>query len=220
MSLPLLLVDELKGFYKSKVMVSLWIGLPLISILFRFLSTGTGQAIPFTVISSLVVSSLGGTLASVMLAVSIVNEKNRHVYELFLIRPVKRRNIILAKFLSAYSCIAIASFLAIILAMAVDFLTIGALPETVLGDTAQSLSISLSMMAVSSAVGVLIGVASPSVLVGAILVIYGGNQISVIPLLPNLLNITNPALFTICLGALMSIALLTVAISAFNRKQF
>lgn len=220
MSLPLLLVDELKGFYKSKVMVSLWIGLPLISVLFRFLSTGTGQAISFTVISSLVVSSLGGTLASVMLAVSIVNEKNRHVYELFLIRPVKRRNIILAKFLSVYSCIAIASFLAIILAMAVDFLTRGALPGTVLSDTAQSLSISLSMMAVSSAVGVLIGVVSPSVLVGAILVIYGGNQISVIPLLPNLLNVANSALFTICLGALMSIVLMAMSTLAFNRKQF
>jgi ABC-type Na+ efflux pump permease subunit len=96
MSLPLLLVDELRGFYKSNAMVFLWIGLPIISILFRFLSSSTGQAIPFAVISSIVVSSLGGTLASVMLAVSIINEKNRHVYELFLIRPVKRRNIIIA----------------------------------------------------------------------------------------------------------------------------
>jgi ABC-2 type transport system permease protein len=220
MSLQLLLVDELKGFYKSKVMISLWIGLPLISILFRFLSTDSGQAIPFTVISSLVVSSLGGTLASVMLAVSIINEKNRHVYDLFLIRPVKRQNIILAKLLAVYSCITVASFLAIILAMAVDFFTRGALPVTLLSDTAQSLSISLSMMAVSSAVGVLIGVASPSVLVGAILVIYGGNQISVIPLLPNLLNVANSALFTICLGASMSIVFIALSIFAFCRKQF
>jgi ABC-2 type transport system permease protein len=220
MTLSLLFIDELTGFYKSKVMIFLWVGLPTISILFHFLPSSTGQPIPFTLISTILVSSLGGTLASVMLAVSIINEKNRHVYELFLIRPVKRRNIIIAKFLSVYVCIAVASFLAIGLGIAADYLSGGILTGPVLNDTVQSLSTSLSMMAVSSAAGVLIGVASPSVLVGAILVIYGGNQISVIPLLPNILNFANPVLFTTCLGTLMSIVLLTVAISVFNRKQF
>ena len=220
MNLLLLFVDELMGFYKSKVMISLWIGLPLVSILFHFLSSSTGSPIPFTVVSAIVVSSLAGTLASVMLAVSIINEKNRHVYELFLIRPLKRRNIIIAKFLSVYVCIAVAAILAIILGMVADYLTTGTLSEAVLSNTFQSLSISLSMMATSCAAGVLIGVVSPSVLVGAILVIYGGNQISALPLLPSILNLTNPTLFTICLGALMSIILLILAISIFDRKQF
>ena len=81
MKLPLLYVDELRGFYKSKVMIFLWAGLPIIAILFRFVQyESTGQTIPFTVISVLVVSSLAGTLAAVMLTVSIINEKNRHVY--------------------------------------------------------------------------------------------------------------------------------------------
>jgi ABC-2 type transport system permease protein len=220
MNLLLLFVDELMGFYKSKVMISLWIGLPLVSILFHFLSSSTGAPIPFTVVSAIVVSSLAGTLASVMLAVSIINEKNRHVYELFLIRPLKRRNIIIAKFLSVYVCIAVAAILAIILGMVADYLTTGTLSEAVLSNTFQSLSISLSMMATSCAAGVLIGVVSPSVLVGAILVIYGGNQISALPLLPSILNLTNPTLFTISLGALMSIILLILAISIFDRKQF
>jgi ABC-2 type transport system permease protein len=220
MSLLLLFIDELRGFYKSMVMIFLWIGLPLISILFHFIPSSTGQSIPFTVISTIVVSSLAGTLASVMLAVSIVNEKNRHVYELFLIRPVKRRNIIIAKFLSVYVCIVVASFLAIVLGMTADYLTLGMLSETAMKSTVQSLSTSLSMMAVSSAAGVLIGVTAPSVLVGAILVIYGGNQISVIPLLPSILNVNNPVLFTTCLGAAMSTALLALAIFLFNRRQF
>ena len=68
MKLPLLYADEMRGFYKSKVMLFLWIGLPIVAILFRFVQYGaTGQAIPFTVISALVVSSLAGTLAAVML---------------------------------------------------------------------------------------------------------------------------------------------------------
>jgi ABC-2 type transport system permease protein len=167
-----------------------------------------------------VISSLAGTLSAVMLAVSIINEKNRHVYELLLIRPLKRRNIIIAKFLSVYVCIAVAAILAITLGMVADYLTTGTLSEAVLNNTFQSLSISLSMMATSCAAGVVIGVVSPSVLVGAILVIYGGNQISALPLLPSILTTANPTLFTMSLGALMSIILLVIAISVFDRKQF
>ena len=221
MKLPMLFADELQGFYKSKVMIFLWVGLPLIAILFRFVQvSSTGQAIPFTVISSLVVSSLAGTLSAVMLTVSIINEKNRHVYELFLIRPLKRRDIILAKFLSVYTCVAIASLLAIAVGVAADWAITGAIPATLLQDTAQSLAISLSMVAVSCSAGVLLGVASPTVLVGAILVIYGGNQISVLPILPTLLNIAYADAFTIGLAAAIAVALLWAAIFLFEKKQF
>ena len=59
MKLPMLFADELRGFYKSKVMIFLWVGLPVIAVLFRFIqSSATVQEIPFTVISALVVSSL------------------------------------------------------------------------------------------------------------------------------------------------------------------
>lgn len=221
MKLQLLYVDELRGFYKSKVMLFLWIGLPIVALLFRFIQvSSTGQAIPFTVISALIVSSLAGTLAAVMLTVSIINEKNRHVYELFLIRPLKRRDIMLSKFLSVYTCVAIASLIAINVGVAADYFTSGTISPTIFKDTAQSLAISLSMVAVACSAGVLIGVAAPSVLVGAILVIYGGNQISVIPLVPTLLNLPQADLFTVGLAAAVSAALLTAAVILFERKQF
>jgi len=221
MNLPLLYFDELKGFYKSKVMLFLWIGLPLVSILFRFVQySSTGQAISFTVISALVVSSLAGTLAAVMLAVSIINEKNRQVYDLFLIRPLKRRNIVLAKFLSVYTCVAVASFIAVAVGVAADYAAASAFPPTILNDTGQSLAISLSMVAVSCSAGVLIGIGSPSVLVGAILVIYGGNQISVIPLVPTMLNLPEATLFTVVLAAAVAACLLAGAVALFERKQF
>jgi ABC-2 type transport system permease protein len=221
MNLPLLYIDELRGFYKSKVMLFLWVGLPLVAILFRFIQvSSTGQQIPFTVISTLVVSSLAGTLSAVMLAVSIINEKNRHVYELFLIRPLKRRNLMLSKFLAVYTCVAIASLIAISIGVAADTITGGGFPPTIVNDTLQSLTISLSLVAVACAAGVLIGVVSPSVLVGAILVIYGGNQISVISLIPTLLNLPNANLFTVGLAALVAGVLLVSAIVAFERKQF
>ncbi len=221
MKLGLLFVDELRGFYKSKVMIFLWIGLPIIALLFRFVSASiSGQNIPFTLVSAIVVSSLAGTLASVMLAVFIINEKNRHVYELFLIRPLKRRDIILAKFFSVYTCVAIASFIAVLAGMITDYATTGTLSMTILNNAGQSLATSLSMIAVSCAAGVLIGVASPSVLVGAILVIYGGNQISVIPLVPTLLNVQDATVFTIVLAGAAAAGLLAAAVALFERKQF
>lgn len=220
MSLLLLLKDELRGFYRSKVMIFLWVGLPLMAVLFQFWSASTQQVFSFTLLSAVLVSSIGGTLASVMLAVSIINEKNRHVYELFLIRPVKRWNLIAAKFFAVYICIAVASFLAIAMGIGTDCLVRGGASGTVLKDTLQSVSVSMSMMAVSSAAGVLIGVASPSVLVGAILVIYGGNQISAIPMIPTILNIGNASLLTISSGILISTVLLILAALIFNKKQF
>ncbi len=221
MKLTLLYVDELRGFYKSKVMLFLWIGLPIIAILFRFVQyETTGQAISFTVISTLVVSSLAGTLAAVMLTVSIINEKNRHVFELFLIRPLKRRDVILAKFLSVYTCVAIASLISVLVGMATDYVTTGVLSTAALSNLGQSLSISLSMLAVSCSAGVLIGVGSPSVLVGAILVIYGGNQISALPLVPTILNISDAELFTIGLSAIIAALLLAAAVRVFEKKQF
>ena len=221
MQLGLLFVDELRGFYKSKVMIFLWIGLPVIALLFRYISSiSSGQILPFTLISALVVSSIGGTLASVMLTVFLINEKNRHVYDLFLIRPLKRRDIILSKFFSVYVCVAIASLIAVLAGITVDFASTGALSTTILTDAGQSLATSLSMIAVACSAGVIIGVASPSVLVGAILVIYGGNQISVIPLVPTLLNIQNATLFTIGLAGAVAATLLGGAILLFEKKQF
>jgi ABC-2 type transport system permease protein len=171
-------------------------------------------------ISSIVVSSIGGTLAAVMLAVFIINEKNRHVYDLFLIRPLKRQEIIVAKFLAVYVCVAIASAIAVLVGAATDFATTGALPANVLSDAAQSLATTLSMIAVSCGAGVLIGVISPSVLVGAILVIYGGNQVSVIPLIPELLELPDATIYTIALALAFAAALLGLAAELFNRKQF
>lgn len=221
MKLPLLFVDELRGFYKSKVMLFLWIGLPVIAVLFRFVqSSTTGQDIPFTVISTLVVSSLAGTLASVMLAVSIINEKNKNVYELFLIRPLKRRDLVLAKFLAVYLCVVVASMISVLVGMTTDYLTTGILSATILDNTVQSLATSMSMLAVACSAGVLIGVASPSVMVGAILVIYGGNQISTLPIIPTIMNISYAVLFTVGLSLVICVLLLALAVVLFERKQF
>ncbi|MFP4141944.1 MAG: hypothetical protein ACLFT7_01205 [Thermoplasmata archaeon] len=220
MSLSILFKDELKGFYKSKVMMVLWIGLPVLSILFFLFSPDTGDEMPLTVVTSLVVSSIGGTLGAVMLTVSIINEKGNKVYDLFLIRPIKRRNILISKFLSVYLCIAIAVSLSLMIGLALDYYRFGGIPEDMVKSTIDSIIISLSMISISASAGVLIGVISPSVLVGAVLVIYGGNQISILPAIPALFEISNEILFAIVSSAAMTVLLLSIAIVIFGKKQF
>ncbi|UCF08193.1 MAG: hypothetical protein JSW28_00425 [Thermoplasmata archaeon] len=245
MSLKLLLKDELRGFYRSNVMMFLWIGLPLVVALFHIMSPNSGD-IPFSTMVALVVSTLGGTLAAIMLAVSIINEKMEHVYTLFVIRPIKRRDIILSKFLAVYTCLAIATTLALMLGLALDY-CLGSLPsEGLLSDTFFEFALALSMIAVSSAVGVFIGVVSPSVLVGVILVIYVGNQLSSLPfmsvgmglsippILPEVLGffgLSTPSLFTwvteipgsirftFAVGMVLVMVFLVASIAIFRRKE-
>lgn len=88
-----------------------------------------------------------------------------------------------------------------------------------MNDTALSLITSFSMMAVSSSAGVLIGVVAPSVLVGVILVIYGGNQISGLSAIPTILNISNATIFTVTFGVVTTCIMLVLATLLFNRKQ-
>jgi len=220
MSFSLLFSDELRGFYRSKVMMFLWVGLPLMSLLLQLWQPDPGEDMSFAVLSAILVSSIGGTLAAVMLAVSIINEKNSRAYDLFLIRPIQRWSLVASKFTAVYLCIAIAAGLALLTGMVFDYAVMGGTPDAVLEAVGESLAISLSMMAVASAAGVLIGVVSPSVLLGAILVIYGGNQVSALPMLPSLTGMEHPVAFTIALGAAATAVLLGLAIALFNRKQF
>jgi len=119
-----------------------------------------------------------------------------------------------------YVCIAIAVSLSLLIGVAIDYYRFGGIPEGMLQNTMDSIIISLAMMGISASAGVLIGVVSPSVLVGAVLVIYGGNQISILPVLPAFLEISNDVLFAIGTGSITTVVLLFIATVLFNRKQF
>ena len=214
MSLPLLFEDELRGFYRSKVMTVLWIGLPALAGFLYYLSPDTA-GIPFAAFAGLIVSSIGGVLASVMLTTSILNERSRHVYDLFVVRPVRRRDILLAKFLAVYGCVVLAGALALALGIGIDYGLRGTPPAV--GPTLSFLGIMLGMLAVSCSAGVLIGVAAPSVLVGVILVVYGGNQLSAVVILP-VLTLSSEPWFPLLPGAGISAALLALAVVLFDRK--
>jgi hypothetical protein len=133
---------------------------------------------------------------------------------------MQRRDILLAKFLAVYTGLAIAAVLAVLVGFAFDYVDRGAIPSGLLIDTLKSVGLSLSMTAIASAMGVLIGVISTSVLLGVILVIYGGNQVVGLVMLPMVNDFSGSSLLTFAGAAVIAGLALYGAMRLFNRQQF
>jgi ABC-2 type transport system permease protein len=220
MSLQLLFLDELKGYAKSKVMIVLWLGLPLLAFLIQFFNPNELEGMPVSFLVSLVVSSIGGTLSAIMLSTSIVSEKNRHVYELFLIRPVKRSSLILAKYLAVYLCLVIAVSISLSIGLILDLIA-NELKENYLIVTFESLIIGISSMSITCSIGIFFGVLVSSVPVAAILSVYLGSQLSSIILLPTFfVQSLNPVILALTLGVVITSFIMVINVVLFNHQQF
>jgi ABC-2 type transport system permease protein len=220
-SFPLLFKDELKGFYKSYIMIILWIGLPTLSVLLYLWSPDTSGEMPFSVLFATMMSSLGGSLAAIMITVQLIHEKSRHVYELFLVRPLKRKDLLLSKFLAVLICVAIACALSLLLGLIIDYFKSGAVSTEILQSTYESFSLSLATITSWCAAGVLVGVFAPSVLVGVILIIFVVNNItSLALLLPMIMKESYSIAYSIVLSVILALIFLVVATFIFSKKQF
>lgn len=219
MSLRLLYADELTGFARSRVMLVLWVGMPVLALLLHALQPDLEGQMSLTVFSMLVVSTMASTIAAAMLSVGLIHERTRGVYSLFLVRPVRRWSILLGKFLAVFTCVAVASLITLGAGLLLDSLRGGAPDAAVLRELAKSAATSFATIAIASSAAVLIGVLAPSVVVGVILVIYGANQLSVLGYAPVLLNLQPAWLYAVAIGCVLSIVLLALAVVFFNRKQ-
>ena len=211
--------DEMRGFVHSKIIISLWVGLPLLTLLIKYIQPDT-DGMPMLIFAGAMVVSIAGTLAAVMLSTTITGERNRHVYDLFLTRPVRRVTLLMAKFFAAITCLLGAVVMSLGLALVVDATT-GVLVPDLWAQVGGFLLISVVGLAISSAVGVLFGVLISSPALSAILSFYlGGNLLSAILILPTmLLDGSNILLFTSLMGVLVPAALMVVAVRVFNRKN-
>ena len=222
----LLLRDELVGFAKSKVMIVLWVVLPLIAmaaylLLPRELTDHQGSSRTATQFISLIISSLASAVAALMVAVDIVTERNRKVYELFVIRPIKRDAIIWSKFIAVFACVSVACIAAIGLGLAVDAVR-GSVPTSSdLVEIGKSLASSIAVIAIACGVGVLFGVLAKSVLAAVILVLYIGQNLAAVPMLPIYFGIL-PDSFWLMMAISYGLALLLAFVAArtFRRAEF
>lgn len=224
----ILLRDELVGFAKSKVMIVLWIVLPVIAIagfllLPEALVGGGGFSrsdMSAGVFIGFVMSSLAGTVAALMVAVDIVSERNRKVYELFAIRPIRREAILWAKFLAVFSCVSIACVVSIGAGIGLDAIR-GSVPSgAMLHDLGRSLVSLIGVIALSTAVGLVFGVMARTILVAVILILYVGQNLAIVPMLPVYLGIL-PNQFPLIMGltAVLTGALVYGAGVMFRRAE-
>lgn len=216
MSLAILFKDELNGFYRSKVMLTLWAGLPLMALLLYALSPDL-DGMPISVFVAIMIGSVGGMLSSVMIVISILNDREKGTYDLFFVRPIRRSNMVVAKFLAVYLCVVVAAILAILVGTMADTVVNGTDFLNNLEIVGETVLMAISMMAITCSAGVLIGVFSPSILVGILLVLYGGNQLSVVVLMPMLME-GSDLLFTVVSGMGISLMLLALAAVSFQRR--
>lgn len=222
----LLLRGELLGYFKSKVMLVLWILMPLISIagylLVRTLDLrGAGLAATSAMMFvSILLSSIAGTVAAIMVAVDIVNERNRKVYDLFAIRPIRREALIWSKFFAVLGCVSIACVAALALGIALDAILGEPPTAAMLHDALESLATLIGVLATSTAGGVFIGVAVRGILVAVILVLYVGQNLPIVPLLPRYLGVL-PDLFwvVILISLALAFAVVHAAAVMFRRAE-
>ncbi len=164
----LLLRDEMIGFAKSKVMIVMWVVLPLLAMAAYLLlpdklleARGVSRDdISATAFVAFLMSSLAGTVAALMVAVDLVSERNRKVYELFVIRPIPRAAIVWSKFLAVFTCVSVACVCAIVAGLLVDWLRGAAVSAADFQELVKPLVSLIGVIAVSVVVGVGFGTLS------------------------------------------------------------
>ncbi|HWO23959.1 MAG TPA: ABC transporter permease subunit [Kofleriaceae bacterium] len=216
----LLVRDELAGFAKSKVMLVLWVLLPVMAIV-GYLALplnpvvgASGFKLSATAFMAFLMSSLAGTVAALMVAVDIISEKNRKVYELFVIRPIRREALIWAKFIAVFGCVTVACMVALALGIAVDWVRGQPVSGEMLSDILRSVVSLIGVIALSAGVGAFFGVVSKTILVAVILILYVGQNLAIVPMLPVYLGIL-PQYFWVVMLASAALAALVVWGSGF-----
>ena len=219
----LLVKDELIGFAKSKVMLVLWVVLPVLALAGYFLlpsqlKSGMGQTLSASAFMALIESSIAGTVAALMVAVDIVSEKNRKVYDLYVIRPIPRRAIILAKFIAVFACVTIACLVSMGAGIAVD--AIRGQPMTQLYETVKAFASLTCVIALSAGVGVFFGVVSKTILVAVILILYVGQNLAIVPMLPMYFGILPSSFWLfIAISAALVALVLWGSVALFKRSE-
>ena len=222
----LLVKDELVGFAKSKVMLVLWVVLPVLAMAGYFLlpsviKSSTGNNLSAVAFMGFLESSIAGTVAALMVSVDIVSETNRKVYELYVIRPIPRRAIVLSKFIAVFACVVVACIVSLLLGVVVDAVRGNMISGAAAYDVLKTLVSLTGVVALSASVGVFFGVTSKTILVAVILILYVGQNLVIVPMLPMYLGIL-PNSFWLMMGitAFLVAFVLWASTALFKRHEF
>jgi hypothetical protein len=177
-----------------------------------------GRTLSASAFMALIESSIAGTVAALMVAVDIVSEKQRKVYDLYVIRPIPRHAIILAKFIAVFVCVTITCLVSMVGGIAVDALR--GQPITELHETTKAFASLVAVIALSAAVGVFFGVVSRTILVAVILILYVGQNLAIVPMLPMYFGILpNSFWMFIAISVVLVAVVLYGGVALFKRSE-
>ncbi|HEX2900376.1 MAG TPA: ABC transporter permease, partial [Bacteroidia bacterium] len=224
----LLFLDELKGFAKSSVMLAMWVGMPLMGIgLYYLLPSGLPVntftddkfVIPASAFLSVMLSSIAGLLAATLVSIEIVNEKNKKIYDLFLIRPINRGSFMWAKFFAVSFCVSVAMVFALCGGLLLDVARGIPLSPMVLESILDSTLAAIGVILVSTAAGILIGMISKTVIIAVMLVWFVGQYVMLIPMLAALIPVEWVQGVTYGLTLIFTVIMVTAASMIFKRME-
>ncbi len=218
-NMSILYLDELYGLYRSKAIIVLWLGLPALVMVLKILQPNT-EAIPLTIFVSIMLLSLGGIIASVSLGASIASEMNQHVYDLFLVRPVRRHELLLSKFFAVYTVLILSFVITLIASLVTDVLTTTVSLELLWVAIRDQLLITVTNIAIACAAGIIVGINIDSVTVASIVSLYLGEMAAMPILLVVFLgDLPYVYLLVALMGILTAACIMALAIFQFSRKQ-
>ena len=221
----LLIRDELVGFARTKTMLVLWLLMPALALAgFLLLPDSLHLADPNEPVSATAFitffqSSIAGLIAGLMTAVDLVSEKSRNVHVLLAIRPIRREAIVWAKFFSVAVCVIAACLVSVVLGLTVDVLRGEPVTGAMVYDAFKSILMLINTIALSAAAGVTVGVMSRTILVAVLLVLYGGQNLAILPLIPVWLGFPNTYWLLMVISAVIVLLLMWGAGAMFRRAQ-
>jgi ABC-type transport system involved in multi-copper enzyme maturation permease subunit len=224
----LLFVDELRGFAKSSIMLAMWVGMPLMGIgLYYLLPSGIPLqtlsdekfVIPASAFLSVTLSSIAGLLAATLVSIEIVNEKNKKVYDLFLIRPINRGSFMWAKFFAVSFCVSVAVVFALLGGLLLDLIRGVELSPLLLESILDSTLAAIGVILVSTAAGILIGMISKTVIIAVMLVWFIGQYVMFIPMLAAFIPIDWVQGVTYGLTLIFTVIMMSAASFIFKRME-
>jgi ABC-type transport system involved in multi-copper enzyme maturation permease subunit len=225
----LLFWDELNGFAKSTVMLAMWLGMPLLGICLYFvlpdalpvsdMISGEKFVFPASTFLSITLSSTAGLLAATLVSIDIVNEKNKKVYDLFLIRPIHRGSFMWAKFFAVSFCVSVALVISMVAGIVVDMIRGMEISPLMMETIASKTLAGVGVIVVSAAAGILIGMVSNTVLMAVMLVWFVGQYVMLIPILAAVIPIDWVQGVTYGLTVIFTVLMMLVASFIFKRME-
>jgi len=183
---------------------------------------GPGRSLSAKQFMSFIETSIAGAIASVLVAVEIVSDRSRNVYQLYVIRPIRPESLLWAKFFAVSALVIIA----VTISMSIGFIFDVTEGRPIDGDElVQSGKVILATaqgVGLACAGGVLFAVlAKESILIAVVLVLQIGQNFTFIPQIPAFYGVMQHQ-FWLWTGVtfVFLFAVMWIAGIAFRRSQF